>query len=131
MGHNAPFNEVIMAGIYKKIEIEYNGNAHEIKPNWDFIAYLEEQGGINLLESISAVANRTLKLTTCVNIIKSTLNYAGEDVTASDIIESFGTYNGKAIILATQIIMACDFNPVAEDMAEGNVKGKKKAKAKS
>ena len=120
-----------MAGIYKKIEIEFNGNAHEIKPDWDFIAYLEEQGGISLLDSIRQVANRTLKLTTCVNIIKSTLNYAGEDVTAHDVIEAFGTYNGKAIILATQIIMACDFNPVAEDMAAGQSKSKKKAKSKT
>jgi hypothetical protein len=107
-----------MSGIYKKIELEFDGKTYEVKPDWDFLAYMEEQQGINLLDAISSVAQRKLKITECVKIITATLNYAGANVEPQEVHQSFGTYNGQAIILATQILMACDFNPVSEEMAK-------------
>jgi hypothetical protein len=107
-----------MSAIYKTIEIEFKGESYKIRPTFDFINSLEEGYEINLLRAIQDVATQSLSISKCAKIVTCALSFAGVKVTPQDVLEEYGTFSGQIIKIAADVILACNYNPVSEELAK-------------
>lgn len=118
-----------MARIWDDIEIEWQGETYVVRPTMSFINHLEQGEGRSISKLFQRMMQQDLPSGAACELIAGTLKYAGaEDVTAEDVFEETqGGIDKTAVLLASQILLACMPKPKDPQPAAG---GKKKSTAR-
>ena len=96
-----------MPAIWKDIEINWQGEAHIVRPSIDFLNYIEQRDGMSLSKMLVRLINNDLPSGAACQLIAQTLKYAGCDVTAEQVFAETGGIGETAVTLAGEIITAC------------------------
>lgn len=117
-----------MAGIWKDIEIGWQGKVYTVKPTLAFLNYLESRDGMSLSKMLMRLFNQDLPSGVACDLIARTLQYADPDcrVTAEDVFAETGGVGVDAVTLAGQIITACLPAPKHGSSAPAPATGSKK-----
>lgn len=104
-----------MAAIWNEIELGWQGRTYTIRPDLNFMNYIESRDGFSLSKLLIRAINQDLPSGIACELIARTIRYADPEarVTAEDVfMETQGL--ASAITLAGEIIRACLPAPKAE-----------------
>lgn len=120
-----------MSGIWREIEIEWDGETYKVKPTLDFINHLERKDGRSLSKIYQRAVAGDLPSGVACEIIAETIGYAGGKVTAEEVFA--GTTGGisiDAVRPCLDILAACMPAPRTVDSGDAKKKGQTLPKPK-
>lgn len=118
-----------MAGIWRDVEIEWQGEHYRVRPDLDMISYLERKPGRSISQMVVRLANNDLPSAAACELIADVINFAGGRVTAEEVYEETGGVGVVVVGLANTILDALMPAPKEGTFPEGD--GKKKTTRRS
>lgn len=96
-----------MAGIWQNIEITWQGEAYNVRPDMDLINEIESKHGASLTGLLVRLQNKDLPSSLACHVIACVLRKAGLQVDANTVYAETGGIGAEAITIVQTILIAC------------------------
>ena len=106
-----------MTAIWQNIEITWQGDEYNVRPDLDLINEIESKAGASLTGLLIRLQSQDLPSGIACHVIACVLRKAGVQITAAQVFAETGGFGAEAVGIVSAVVVAC--LPMPKDAQPG------------